>query len=187
MKKTTLLFASILIGTMLQAQFTLSGEFRPRTEYSHGFSTLAKDAQKASLFTSQRTRLALGYQADKISTGLVLQDVRMWGGQPQLVGNEAMSVSVHEAWAEVKLGSRFGLKLGRQELVYDNHRIFGNVGWAQQGRSHDLALLKFNGPVTVHLGLAYNEDDQSEPIISTLDRMPTRRCNSYGYSIPLVS
>ena len=39
------------------AQFKFSGEFRPRTEFSHGYGSLAADDQKVSLFTSQRTRL----------------------------------------------------------------------------------------------------------------------------------
>ncbi len=35
--------------------------------------------------------------------------------------------------------------------------MFGNVNWTQQGRSHDLALLKYKGFVDAHLGIAYNE------------------------------
>jgi hypothetical protein len=36
-----------------------------------------------------------------------------------------------------RLTEAFSMKLGRQEVIYDNSRIFGNVDWAQQGRSHD--------------------------------------------------
>jgi hypothetical protein len=54
------------------------------------------------------------------------------------------------------------LKAGRQELVYDNSRIFGNVDWAQQGRSHDAALLKwfFKDDLSLHVGLAFNQDSE---------------------------
>lgn len=52
------------------------------------------------MFTSQRTRLNLDYTGDKITTKLVLQDVRNWGNQKQLVGNEDYVISIHEAWAE---------------------------------------------------------------------------------------
>ncbi|MEN8230841.1 MAG: alginate export family protein [Bacteroidota bacterium] len=158
MKKIALalVFCLIVAGT-LQAQFSLSGEFRPRTEYSHGYKSLADADQNASLFTSQRTRLNLNYTAEKITTKLVLQDVRNWGNQKQLVGNEDFATSIHEAWAEAKLGAGISLQLGRQELVYDNSRIFGNVGWAQQARSHDLLLAKYQGAFKLHFGLAYHQ------------------------------
>lgn len=151
--------ALMLTGSMTaHAQFALSGELRPRTEYSHGYKTLAADNQQGSLFTSQRTRLNLDFTKDKLSTGLVLQDVRVWGSQAQLVSNEDKAASIHQAWLEYSFTPAISLKAGRQELVYDNSRIFGNVGWAQQGRSHDLVLLKYSGKIKVHAGLAYHED-----------------------------
>ena len=156
-KSLLVLLVTILIAFPMKAQFKLSGEFRPRTEYNHGYRSLAATDQKASLTTTQRTRLNLNYKAKGITTKLVLQDVRMWGSQKQLVGNEMNGVSIHEAWGEAEIGNYFTLRLGRQELVYDNHRIFGNVGWAQQGRSHDLALLKYKGLIEAHFGVAYHE------------------------------
>lgn len=140
------------------AQFTLSGEFRPRTEFSHGYSSLAAGDQKASLFTSQRTRLNLDLSTEKLQTSLVLQDVRNWGSQRQLVGNEDYAVSIHEAWLQYHILPELSVKAGRQELVYNNSRIFGNVGWAQQGRSHDLLLVKYEGDFSLHGGLAYHQD-----------------------------
>ena len=158
MKKSILITLSILLSVSgLKAQFNLSGEFRPRTEYSHGYKSLSQADQAASLFTSQRTRLNFGFTSDKLTTKLVLQDVRNWGNQAQLVNNEDFATSIHEAWAEAKLGSGISLQLGRQELVYDNHRIFGSVGWAQQARSHDLLLAKYQGKFKLHFGLAYNQ------------------------------
>ncbi len=150
------LFIALASGTAM-AQISLSGEFRPRTEYSHGYGTLSEANQKASLFTSQRTRLNLNFKSPLIVTKLVLQDVRIWGSQKQLVLNEESGISIHEAWAEAPIGKSFSFRLGRQELVYDNQRMFGNVNWLQQGRSHDLALLKYKGFVDAHLGIAYNE------------------------------
>jgi len=46
-------------------------------------------------------------------------------------------------------------------LIYDDSRILGNVDWAQQGRSHDIGLLKFeNSKWKAHAGLAYNQDKE---------------------------
>ncbi len=146
-----------IIKTDSNPVLRISGEFRPRTEYSHGYSTLAALEQKPSFFTSQRTRLNLDFKARGIQTRLVLQDVRLWGSQAQITVNEDFAVSVHEAWAEAQLASYLALRLGRQELNYDNGRLLGNTAWMQQGRSHDLALLRFNGFVEAHLGVAWHE------------------------------
>jgi len=51
------------------------------------------------------------------------------------------------------------LKIGRQEIIYDDHRIFGSVAWAQQARSHDAAVFRVKqDAITLDLGLAYNQD-----------------------------
>lgn len=148
----------VLATTSTFAQFSLSGEFRPRTELSHGYKSLAGGDQDVSLFTSQRTRLNARYQSEKVITYLSLQDVRIWGSQAQLTGNEDYATSVHQAWAEVFFSPEFSLRAGRQELVYDDHRIFGNVGWAQQARSHDLVVLKHQSDISLHLGIAHQEN-----------------------------
>jgi hypothetical protein len=148
----------LLLASQVKAQFSLSGEFRPRTEYSHGFGTLAAKDQKPSVFTSQRTRLNFDYKMDLLKVGLVLQDVRIWGNQVQSVSNEDFAVSVHQAWAEINLAKSLTLKVGRQELNYDDQRILGNSGWAQQARSHDIALFKYEKKVKIHLGIAHHEN-----------------------------
>ena len=159
--KTSFVFGMLflLVSFYAHAQFGLSAELRPRTEYSHGYVTLADENQDPSIFTTQRTRLNFDYSMDLLRLGIVLQDVRTWGDQPQLVANEDFATSVHQAWAEVFFTPVFSLKAGRQELVYDDHRIFGNVGWAQQGRSHDLFLFKYTGVVNAHLGIAHHENN----------------------------
>ncbi len=137
-----------------KSEFILSGEVRPRAEYLHGYKSTALENQNATSFVSQRSRLNFAYAMPKVKFGVVLQDVRNWGNQRQLVTNEANAVSIHQAWGEVELVKGLSLKAGRMELAYDDHRILGNVGWAQQARSHDLALLKFSGKFTTHLGYA---------------------------------
>ena len=146
------------ISETVTAQFSLSGEFRPRTEFSHGYKSLAYENQDLSTITSQRTRLNAMFSSDFVKTKLVLQDVRNWGSQPQLVGNENYATSVHEAWAEIFFVPEFSLQAGRQELNYDDQRIFGNVGWVQQGRTHDVALLKYKKDFTLHFGIAHHEN-----------------------------
>ncbi len=145
------------MNSILHAQFSLSGEFRPRAEYRHGFQSLSAPDDDPAFFISQRSRLNLNFTESALKFGFSLQDIRVWGEVPQLNRSDLNS-SIHEAWAELQLGEKFFLKLGRQELIYDDSRIFGNVDWAQQGRSHDVAVFKYieeNG-FQLHTGLAYN-------------------------------
>lgn len=152
------LLAGIFIVVNANAQFSLTGEFRPRTEFSHGYKSLASENKKTSTVTNQRSRLNFLYKTDWINTKLVLQDVRLWGSQAQLANNEDYAVSIHEAWAAVYFTGELSLQAGRQELAYDDHRILGNVGWSQQGRSHDVALLKYEKNIKIHFGVAHHEN-----------------------------
>ena len=165
MKKLLLLLV-VLIGSLLpntiMAQLKFTGEMRPRTEYRNGLKTLFNSEDDAALFTSQRTRLNLNYTDAKFRVGLSLQDVRTWGDVKQLNMSDKNQLMLHEAWGEMIFNENFSLKVGRQELVYDDSRILGNVGWAQQARSHDLALLKFktDDKGQFHFGLAVNNDSE---------------------------
>jgi hypothetical protein len=169
LKLSFLVIAGLIFTQVAHAQFSLSGEFRPRTEISHGYKKLAGENQDASTITAQRSRLNFTFNTEDIKTKLVLQDVRRWGSQKQLVSNEDMATSIHEAWAEVLFTPEFSLKAGRQELIYDDHRIFGSVGWAHQARSHDVAILKYEGDVKLHFGIAHHESNLHENLYTGAD------------------
>ncbi|MDN5210596.1 alginate export family protein [Fulvivirgaceae bacterium BMA12] len=152
-----LVFCSMTFGSY--AQFTLSGEIRPRAEYRHGFRALAEEDQRTAFFIDQRSRLNLDYKSEKFIVKITLQDVRTWGSQSQLVTDDGELTTLHEAWGQVMLSDRFSLKMGRQEIILDDHRIFGNVGWLQQARSHDGAIVKYEDKgLKVDLGLAFNQN-----------------------------
>jgi len=145
----------LLAGSTVYAQVKISAELRPRTEYNHGVKTPAVEDQDPSVITSQRTRLNLDFKNESFAFGMVMQDVRRWGDERQLTADANKDLYLHQAWGEWFIDNNFSLKVGRQQLVYDDHRILGSVGWAQQARSHDLALFKYTGKINVHLGLAY--------------------------------
>lgn len=141
----------------IYAQFVLSGEFRPRTEYRHGYKSLFTEGADPALLTSQRTRITGEYAIPNAKFGFSIQDVRIWGDIPQASTGDA-HLSVYQAWGEYFITSGLSLKAGRQELNYDDGRLFGNADWMQQGRSHDIALLKYaNKSFKIDLGLAYNQ------------------------------
>ena len=154
-----ILFFSI---TQTYSQFTLDAQLRPRFEYRHGYKTLFPNDADPAAFVSQRTRLNTGYKTEKLHFYLSAQDVRVWGDVPQLNTADENGFSLHQAWAEVHLVSNLNMKIGRQEIVYDDQRFFGNVDWAQQGRSHDAAILKFEpNYLKLHFGAAYNQDSEN--------------------------
>ncbi len=161
----------ITVGLMLLstvptfAQFTLDGELRPRFEYRHGVKSVADSAQERAASIEQRTRLNFGYKTEGYNFKVTIQDIHVWGSQPQLIqtagqqNNKGAYLSLHEAWGEALMSSKWSLKLGRQEIDYDDARIIGSVGWAQQARSHDAAILKFKAEkIKADLGFAYNQD-----------------------------
>jgi hypothetical protein len=156
------LLVSLTVTTLTAQQFDLSAELRPRFENKHGFGTLLQTDADGANFVSQRTRLNFNFQQDKIRLGVSLQNVRVWGDISTL-GSDDNATMLHEAWAEALLSDNFSLKFGRQEIVYDDSRIFGNVGWAQQGRSHDAMLAKFKVSENskLDLGFALNADSQA--------------------------
>ena len=144
------------------AQVIVDAELRPRFEYRHGYKTLFPNNVDPAAYVSQRTRLNIDYKKDNLDFYLSLQDVRVWGDVPQLNVSDNNGIAIHQAWTKIKLDSEFSIKLGRQEIIYDDSRIFGNVGWAQQARSHDVALIqfsKFNSKFD--LGFAFNQDQES--------------------------
>lgn len=150
-------------GDLLAQTFKLTGEIRPRYEYRHGFKTLFPDDATAANYISQRTRLNGFFANDIFKAYISLQDVRVWGDVNQLNTSDANGFSVHEAWGQIKFTKVVHLKVGRQEIIYDDHRIFGSVGWAQQARSHDAAILKFffGDNHKLDAGFAYNAMQES--------------------------
>lgn len=152
-----------------EAQFIISGQLRTRTEVRAGQGTPAVKDTVPALFTSQRTRLNASLQGYRYKFFVALQDVRVWGQDASTINRTTPDavdgLMLHEAWGEISLvdtSSRvkeLTLKVGRQELVYDDVRLLGNLDWLQQARRHDAVLLKLshNG-YTFHAGAAYNQN-----------------------------
>jgi len=154
----------VWITTALNAQeFGISGELRPRFEARHGYKTLASPEDDAATFVSQRARINLNYSSEKFNVFFSLQNVRVWGDVSTLSKSDKYGITFHEAWAQYFFNPRFSVKLGRQEIIYDDHRIFGSVGWAQQARSHDALILKIKTGEKgkLDLGFALNANGET--------------------------
>jgi hypothetical protein len=168
---------TLVAASPVMAQFDASGQLRIRSELRNGQGSPSIRDTSAAFFISQRTRVNLGFTAHRIRLFTAIQDVRVWGQDASTLnrttndGNDGLMV--HEAWTEINLldtgRSVFGragrskpnltLKAGRQELVYDDVRLLGNLDWLQQARRHDAVLLKLeqNG-WTAHAGAGFNQN-----------------------------
>lgn len=201
----TVLASSALILALSHkssAQFALTGQLRDRAEVRKGFGNVLPENSVPASFISQRARLNFGYKWDRLNFGATIQDVRVWGQDASSItitdGNRLM---LHEGWAEIilsnkadttikfKLLDNLSLKIGRQELVYDDARLIGNLDWLQQGRRFDMALLK-----TVHkgwqvdIGYAYNQNAENfAGIYYTPGNVPQYVKNDAGVLVPTPS
>lgn len=158
--KFTLLTLLVFFTITSKAQFSIDAELRPRTEYRHGFGTLIAKNAEPGYGISTRARLNFGYKADTYEIFMSMQDVMVWGENRQILPKDLNnSFAIFQAWANIKLSENMSTKLGRQVLSYDDQRIMGGLDWAQQGRNHDVVLLKYNkNKFLFDLGFAFNQD-----------------------------
>ncbi len=167
MKKQYFILGLLLAGFQFaQAQFTLEGEFRPRSEYfgnggnftsGSNFrgsnpnalgkplfpATTATNADEGFIRTTVRAALKAKYITESYTVFTSFQEVFAFGDRDQTSEKGNGNFRIQEAWADLKLGESSSLKVGRQTLSYDDQRILGGLGWAQQARTHDAALYKY--------------------------------------------
>jgi hypothetical protein len=191
---------AISLASHAQAQISLTGQLRTRAENRNGYGNLVINDSKDADFISQRTRLIFGYKWDRLTVGTSIQDVRVWGADASTISTTDNRLYLHEGWAELtifnkadtNIGVKFldllTIKIGRQELIYDDSRLIGNLDWLQQARRHDMALLKaVHHGWQVDLGLAYNQNTDAVGVTNTSyvpGNIPAYVKNSLGLLIP---
>ncbi|MFD1143099.1 alginate export family protein [Larkinella insperata] len=195
-------FLLTLLHTQLRAQISLVGQLRTRTELRDGYGNLTPKDSRTAAFTSQRTRLMFGYKGSRVHVNVAVQDVRVWGQDASTIsaadGNRLM---IHEAWADLTLINRadstlkfrpidrLSLKLGRQELVYDDVRLLGNLDWLQQGRRFDAALLKAqHHGWALDVGVGFNQNTDAFGVTGTgytPANAPTSALSTQNVSLPV--
>ena len=194
----------VLVSTpgLLMAQMTLVGQLRTRTELRNGVGNLAPLNAPSAVFTSQRTRLTFGYKWDRMLFGTSIQDVRVWGQDASTInaadGNRLM---VHEAWADITLANsadttvnfraiqNLSLKIGRQELVYDDARLVGNLDWLQQARRFDAAIFKAQHyGWSLDIGGGFNQNSDAFGLVGTdytPGNVPTSALSNKNVTLPI--
>jgi hypothetical protein len=146
------LFAALFAGSA-QAQFTISGEFRPRAEYHDGYLKLGDSSMTAFATILGRSRIFFDYTSEKVQTRFSLQHAFVFGENNY--NNDTMSkntVNIYEGWFRYNFTKNFSVRIGRMGLTYDDSRIFGLANWKQSSTTHDLVRLEWKVPRASYLG-----------------------------------
>ena len=158
--------ALLMISGMLftaNAQFNVGLELRNRAEYRDGYKTLPTESKNPLFVVYQRSRMNLEFKKEDLETKLSFQDARVWGEDQWK--SDASNIMLYEAWARYHFLDQFSVKIGRQELSYDDVRLFCNGDWRTYGESHDAALFMYENEKAgfkAHLGAAINNNSDDE-------------------------
>src|SRR2546428_13095836 len=141
-------------------QLTIGGEVRIRYEIRNNTSFNSNNTNESA--GSHRIRVNVGYDlTPDVSFFAQIQDARIWGtegtGTAAFSGIGAVSsqnqngtgVDLHQGYLLLKnvLVPGLSVKAGRQEIIFGDHRLFGNFNWSQVGNSFDAVRLTHSMPI----------------------------------------
>jgi len=140
-------------------QLTIGGEVRIRYEIRNNTSFNSSGAGNESA-ASHRVRVNVGYDlTPDVSFFAQIQDARIWGSEATGAANSITAVSsannngtgvdLHQGYILLKnvLVPGLSVKAGRQEIIFGDHRLFGNFNWSQIGNTFDAARLTHSMPI----------------------------------------
>jgi hypothetical protein len=147
-----LLFA-IAIAQSATAQFTISGEFRPRAEYRNGYQKLGDSTMTGYGTILGRSRITFEFNNDKIQTLFSIQQAFVYGENPYSSDTITKNtINIYEGWFRYNFTKNFAVRVGRMGLTYDDMRIFGLSNWKQWGATHDIVNLEWKAPQAKYAG-----------------------------------
>src|SRR3989449_5925968 len=149
-------------------QLTIGGEARIRYEIRNNTSLNSNNSNESA--ASHRIRVNVGYDlTPDVSFFVQIQDARIWGSEGSTPGavagtnintssgiasvasanGDTTGVDLHQGYILLKnvLVSGLSVKAGRQEIIFGDHRLFGNFGWSQVGNSFDAVRLTHSMPI----------------------------------------
>jgi len=149
--------ALMVASTIAQAaDVSFSGQIRPRMVIDQDTSDTTSNS------TAFDTRVRLNAKANvnaNTEVFIQMQSIGTWGNNDGDNGtrvsqgdaasaNDALGdVGFHQAYLTLKNfgGSSIDAKIGRQEIVLDGHRLFGNTGWTTGAETKDAIRLTHTG------------------------------------------
>ncbi|MDD2386531.1 MAG: alginate export family protein [Bacteroidales bacterium] len=168
------------------AQLKISAELRTRGEAINAYQYLPDTTTETKFFVTQRTRIIANYKKDFYETQISIQDVRFWGGEDNFtkagVWSNTNGLDIYEAWAKFNLNENHFLKIGRQELRYDDERLLSWRNWNQYGITYDAFVYGFRKKDwKLDLGLSYNSWGTADKNNSYFDGATTKRMKTLNF------
>ena len=176
-KSAMLLSSVFMLGQIAEAvTVDVGGSIRPRVEYAdEGIQGMGANQSKTHTTMQSRVNVK-GTVDENVSAFIQIQDVRTWGGEVASAAPPSMTrtgtsvhssgLDVHQAYIVVKnvWDSGVNMKVGRQEMVFDEARLIGNIGWIQQAQAFDAARFDFKvGGTGVTAFYAQTQANDSHP------------------------
>ena len=169
-----LIFLSVfllLLSTSSFAQFTVSGEFRPRAEYRDGYTKLRDSTQTAYGDILGRERIIFDYKNEKFTTRFSLQHAFVFG-ENNFFNSDTIrnnTVNIFEAWFKYNFLDNFSVRVGRIAISYDDQRLIGYNNWRPQGSAHDMVGFQWASQKAAYqgdFGFAINNTDPAGAFLS---------------------
>ena len=146
-------------------KLTIGGDLRVRPEFRRGSNF--GSTERSDQFVQQRTRLRLNYDiSPDVAWFLELQDARNFGlgdgggdtnniggpnNNPNDIHGEALGV--RQGYVAIKNAGLRGLslKIGRQKVIFGDHRLLGSFDWNNVGFSQDGIRADYSTPMASHV------------------------------------
>jgi len=184
------LFTKLIVGIFLflaaiplsQAQFVVSGEFRPRFEYRDGYLRLRDSSMTPYLTVPGRNRLIFDYRSDRFQARFSVQHAYVFGDNNYSSDTITKNtINIYEGWFRYNFTTNFAVKIGRTELTYDDGRILGNSNWGPKGASHDAAIIQWEIPRQKYRGDFGFAINNTSPASAYLQPYPLKNYKYLGY------
>ncbi|MBP9674193.1 MAG: alginate export family protein [Bacteriovoracaceae bacterium] len=138
-----------------KGQVRMRGEAKENTDYNH-------HKGDATSYAFSRFRLGVGTEMSGVLPWDIYfepQYVKIWGrkedgsSQTSTTGTSTSTsggthdsrIDAHQAFITLKPSDIWAIKLGRQELIYGEHLLIGNIDWNPAGRSFDALKISHKG------------------------------------------
>ena len=159
MKSLLPICAALLLSAAAGAQergytFSSDVDFFTRGEVRGDGLANGESGKDLAAFLLQRTAVGLQFSRGILDLRASAQFSTTWGGGSNL--------SMYEAWAQLTPVKGLQIRAGRQNLSYDDQRIFGSDNWAVTGMSHDVLKIAYEGfGHKAHIFAAYNQNPEN--------------------------
>ncbi len=161
-------YMSLICNSYAQVDsLKINFDLRSKGELDNGVKTLIPEKKLPETMIYSRSRMGIDYYYDKLQVYFSAQDIRLWGETGSNNGKNQL-FTLSEAWAKYQLAPKFSLKVGRQELSYDNERLVGGLDWSMASRRFDAlkAVWKPGAKSLIEVvGSYHNDADKSNDSI----------------------